>query len=101
MLMRRSFSDARTESSQRPTAVPASRKAAHGKSVNVPRPGIGRMYHSIGSGSGDSHGDDRTTGVNIAASTVAPASHANRSHRDRPRLQRMAAASIDNPMMFR
>src|SRR6188474_3130138 len=81
MLMRRSSSGVRLESSQTPAAAPASRKPAQGKSVKVPRPGIGRMYHSIGSGKGENHGDDRTTGVIIATSTVVAASHVNRSQR--------------------
>ncbi len=100
-LIRRSTSGDLAVSSQRPMATPASRNPDHGNSVNVPRPGIGRMYHSIGSGSGDISGVARTMGVTIATATVAATIHATRSHRVRPALQSSAAASIDRPMMFR
>src|SRR6476469_7423602 len=90
MFRRRSSCGVRAESSHRPTADPAKRKPAHGKRVKVPRPGIGRMYHSIGSGSGDSHGDDRTMGVIIATTAVATTSHVTLSSRLRPTLHRTA-----------
>ncbi len=101
MLTRRSSGGVLAASSQTPTAPPANRKAAHGKSVKVPRPGIGRMYHSIGSGSGVNSGDARMIGVSIAMTTVPAISHAACSWRSRPRLQRTAAASIDRPMTLR
>ena len=82
-------------------AAPARRNPAQGNSVKVPRPGIGRMYHSIGSGSSDSEGAARTIGVIIATAAVAPSIHTRRSERERPRLQSTAAASIESPMTLR
>src|SRR6185436_19753361 len=89
------------ESIQEPTAPPASRKPAQGSSVNVVAPANGRRYHSIGSGSGASHGVARTTGVTIAAATAAPARSQPRDHDPRPRPQRTAPASIASPMTLR
>src|SRR2546426_5305671 len=98
MLTRRSASGVLAVSSQIPIGTAARRNPAHGNSVNVPRPGIGLMYHSIGSGNGDINGVARTTGVIIATATVAASIQAARSHLPRPALQSSAVASIDNPM---
>ena len=54
-----------------PAATPAKTKPAHGTSVKLVWPGVGRQYHCSGAGSTSIHAAVRMSGAAIAIATVA------------------------------
>ena len=68
---RRVFSAALRPSMRTPAAAPTNTNPAHGKSVKLVRPGVGRKYHSTGSGSHPSSGAVRTMGVSSEMAAAA------------------------------
>ena len=84
-----------------PTAAPANRKPLHGKIVKFVRPGVGRKYHSTGSGNQSSSHVVRTMGVTIAMLTAIAENSSVRRLFDFTKLPANAASAIAGPITLR